>query len=214
MDKTDGVKKKSLSSRRFILRKNVAKFSLYNIPLKTLPLGTSTFEYVLDRKFFEAIDGEEVRKGNVSVTVNVKRTSSMFEFNFDVNGVVQVPCTRCLDDMNQEINTRNRLVVKFGKEYSEESDEIVIIPEEEGAINIAWFLYEFIALAIPIKHVHPAGECNRVVSSKFRKHRAVSPDDEEEDDEETIEEDFVNEEESQSHDPRWDALKGLDLEEN
>ena len=192
----------------------MAKFSLYNIPLKTLPLETSTFEYILDRKFFEAIDGEEVRKGNVSVTVNVKRTSSMFEFNFDINGVVQVPCTRCLDDMNQEVDTRNRLVVKFGKEYSEESDEIVIIPEEEDAINIAWFLYEFIALAIPIKHVHPAGECNRVVSSKFRKHRAVSPDDEEEDDEETNEEDFVNEEESQSHDPRWDALKGLDLEEN
>src|SRR5690554_1418262 len=127
----------------------------------------------------------------------------MFEFNFDINGVVQVPCTRCLDDMNQEVDTRNRLVVKFGKEYSEESDEIVIIPEEEDAINIAWFLYEFIALAIPIKHVHPAGECNRIVSSKFRKHRAVSTDDDEsEDNEGGDDEDFAEEEESRSNDPR------------
>ena len=192
----------------------MAKFSLYNIPLKTLSQGTHTYEYVLDRKFFDAIDGEEVRKGNVSVTVNVKRTSSSFEFDFDIKGVVKVPCTRCLDDMNQEVDTRNRLMVKFGKEYSEESDEIVIIPEDEGEINIAWFLYEFIALTIPIKHVHPAGECNRVVSSKFRKHRAVSVDDEDDDDGDTGDEDFSEEEESSSSDPRWDALKGLELEDN
>ncbi len=109
----------------------MAKFSLYNISLKNLSIGLHTYEYELDRKFFEAIDGDEVRKGNVKVTVSVRRTSSMFEFDFDIKGVVQVPCTRCLDDMNQEVETKNRLIVKFGKEYSEESDEIVIIPEDE-----------------------------------------------------------------------------------
>ena len=187
----------------------MAKFSLYNISLKNLSFGTHTYAYDLDRKFFEAIDGDEVRKGNVKVMVTVKRTSSTFEFDFELKGVVQVPCTRCLDDMNQEVDTRNRLIVKFGKEYSEESDEIVVIPEEEGEINIAWFLYEFVALCIPIKHVHPAGECNRAVSSKLRKHRAVSTDDEIADDDE-----LASEEDSQTGDPRWDALKGLSFEDN
>ena len=108
------------------------------------------------------------------------------------------------------METSERLIVKFGLDYSEESDEIVIIPEDEGEIIIAWFLYEFIALAIPIKHVHPPGECNRIVSSKFRKHRAVSSDDDDDDNEgEADEEDFAEEEETQSNDPRWDALKGL-----
>ncbi|MEA4918047.1 hypothetical protein SDC9_110205 [bioreactor metagenome] len=191
----------------------MAKFSLYKISLKNLSEGVHTFEYDLDRKFFDAIDGDEVRKGNVKVTVKVRKTSSTFEFNFDLKGIVQVPCTRCLDDMNLDVDTQNRLIVKFGKEYSEESDEIVIIPEEEGEINIAWFLYEFIALTIPIKHVHPAGECNRVVSSKLRKHRAVSTDDTDDDDGEIPDDDF-SDDESQDNDPRWDALKGLNLEEN
>ena len=182
----------------------MAKFSLYNISLKNLSFGVHTYAYELDRKFFEAIDGDEVRKGNVKVEVNVKRTSSTFEFDFELKGVVQVPCTRCLDDMDQTVDSRNRLIVKFGKEYSEESDEIVIIPEEEGEINIAWFLYEFIALTIPIKHVHPAGECNRAVSSKLRKHRAVSKDEEE----------LTDEGDTQSGDPRWEALKGLNFEDN
>jgi uncharacterized metal-binding protein YceD (DUF177 family) len=192
----------------------VAKFSLYNISLKNLSEGVHVFEYDLDRKFFDAIDSEEVRKGNVNVTVNVRKTSFTFEFNFDLRGVVQVPCTRCLDDMGLDVDTQSRLIVKFGREYSEESDEIVIIPEEEGEINIAWFLYEFIALTIPIKHVHPAGECNRVVSSKLRKHRAVSADNTADDDGKVTDDDFLDEEESQSNDPRWDALKGLNPEES
>lgn len=193
----------------------MAKFSLYNISLKNLSAGSHTYVYELDRKFFEAIDGEEVRKGNVKVTVTVKRTSSTFEFNFDLKGVVQVPCTRCLDDMNQEVDASNRLIVKFGREYSEESDEIVVIPEDEGEINIAWFLYEFIALTIPIKHVHPAGECNRIVSTKLRKHRAVSADDGDEDEVDSgEEEDFSDEEDTPANDPRWDTLKGLNIDEN
>ncbi|HBB00622.1 MAG TPA: hypothetical protein DCZ19_06050 [Porphyromonadaceae bacterium] len=193
----------------------MAKFSLYNISLKNLSAGLHTYEYELDRKYFEAIDGDEVKKGNVKVTVTVRRTSSTFEFNFDIKGLVQVPCTRCLDDMDLEVDTKNRLIVKFGKEYSEESDEIVIIPEDEGEINIAWFLYEFIALTVPIKHVHPAGECNRMVSSKLRKHRAVSTDDGDEDEVDMgDDEDFADEDDTPANDPRWDALKGLNIDEN
>ena len=104
-------------------------------------------------------------------------------------------------------------MVKFGKEYSEESDEIVVIPEEEGAINIAWFLYEFIALDVPMKHVHEPGKCNKTMTAKLRKHTARSYDDETDDgasdDEVSDSSDFSSE---PSTDPRWDALR--DFEEN
>lgn len=194
----------------------MAKFSLYNISLKNLSQGAHTYTYELDRKFFEAIDGDEVRKGKVQVELIVKKTSSTFEFSFELKGLVQVPCNRCLDDMNQEIDSKNRLIVKLGKEYSEESDEVIIIPEDEGEINIAWFLYEFIALNIPIKHVHAPGSCNRIMSSKLRKHKAVNRDDAEEDDD-TGEEDDLDlgdDDNAETTDPRWDALKGLNLEDN
>jgi len=81
------------------------------------------------------------------------------------------------NEMDQEIESDNHFIVKFGKEYSEESDEIIIIPEEEGEINIAWFLYEFIALGIPMKHIHEPGKCNRIMSKKLQKHRAVDSND-------------------------------------
>ena len=147
----------------------MGKFKLYNVDLKNLTPGIHEFEYLLENKFFVDIDGDQVQKGKVKVNLTVKRSSMMFEMNFQIEGVVMVPCDRCLDDMEIPIVTHNRLVVKFGKEYAEESDEVVVIPEDEGAINLAWFLYEFIALAIPMKHVHAPGKCNKAMSSKLKK---------------------------------------------
>jgi uncharacterized metal-binding protein YceD (DUF177 family) len=180
------------------------------VELKNLSLGIHEFEYSLENKFFADIDGTEVQKGKVKIFLTVKRASIMFEMHFRIEGVVHVSCDRCLDDLEIPIESKNRLVVKFGKEYAEESDEIVVIPEDEGAINLAWFLYEFVALAVPMKHVHPPGKCNKTVSSKLKKHTARSSDEEEEDYAEADEADNIPEDETVDEtDPRWETLKGL-----
>lgn len=129
----------------------MGKFTLYKLPLKSLPVGTHHYEYLLDNEFFRNIDGPEVQKGKVSVTLSVKRTADVFELDFVINGVIQVPCDRCLDDLDLEVDTKEKLYVKFGAEYSDENDNVVIVPEAEGEINIAWFLYEFIALIYSFK---------------------------------------------------------------
>ena len=174
--------------------------------MKNLTPGVHDYEYLLDNKFFADIEGDQVQRGNVQVSLTVKRMSLMFEMNFKLEGIVIVSCDRCLDDMEQPIETDNRLVVKFGTEYAEESDEVLIIPEEEGKLNLAWFLYEFIVLAIPMKHVHAPGKCNKAMSAKLRKHRARSTDEEEDDFIDGLDEDA---QEERPTDPRWDALKGL-----
>ena len=186
----------------------MGKFELYTIDLKNLTPGTHDFEYLLENKFFVDIDGNEVQKGHVHVQLTVKKSSMAFELNFQIVGTVIIPCDRCLDDMELPIETQDKLIVKFGKEYAEESDEIVIVPEEEGTINVAWFIYEFIALAIPIKHVHAAGKCNKAMAAKLRQHTAISRDDLAEPLDEGQEE-ASDEQDAGVSDPRWDALKGL-----
>lgn len=52
--------------------------------------------------------------------------------------------------MNQPIQYKEKIQVKFGDKFSEE-DDIVIVPETDGGINVAWFLYEFIVLSNYIK---------------------------------------------------------------
>lgn len=188
----------------------MGKFKLYNIDLRNLTPGVHEYDFLLENKFFIDIDGDQVQKGKVKVHLSVNCTSMRFEMDFQISGIVWVPCDRCLDDMEMPVDTRNRLVVKFGKEYAEESDEVVIIPEDEGAINVAWFLYEFIALAVPMKHVHAPGKCNKTMTTKLKKHTTKSMDEEEEYDHEEVEEDISMVDEVQSEtDPRWDGLKGL-----
>ena len=188
----------------------MGKFDIYKVDLKNLSPGVHEYEYFLENKFFVDIDGDEVQKGKVKVNLTVKRTSMVFDMNFQLEGIVYVPCDRCLDDMELPVSTQNKLVVKFGKEYAEESEEIVIIPEEEGEINLAWFIYEFIALAIPMKHIHAPGKCNKAMSSKLKKHTARRADDEDEFDEEAADDIVVDDDAADMpSDPRWDALKGL-----
>lgn len=195
----------------------MGKFNVYKIPLKELAEGSHSYEFILDNIFFKDIDSPEVQKGKVNAAVSVKRGGKVFDVVFNLKGVVQVPCDRCLDDMDQEVECKNQLIVKFGKDYAEESDKIIVIPEMEGEINIAWFLYEFIVLAIPMRHIHPAGKCSKRMVSKLKKHTASTKEDEEDgwdsepvdfmDDNDYI--DLPEEEEKEEPDPRWDKLKDL-----
>ena len=181
----------------------MGKFSSYDISLKSLADGKHTFNYLLEDDFFEKIDSPEVRKGTVNAKIVVSRNKEKIEIDFMVKGTIQIPCTRCLDDMTQAIDVKEKLFVKFGKQFSEEGDDILIVPEDSGILNVAWFLYETIALAIPIKHVHAAGECNETMTKKLKQYEILS-------DEELMDEDeLIDDNEETENDPRWDALRNI-----
>jgi uncharacterized metal-binding protein YceD (DUF177 family) len=187
----------------------MSKFELYNLVLKDINDETRVIEYDLDDAYFKKIDSPEVQRGNVKSKVSVHKKLNTFELQFQLDGSITIPCDRCLDDMEQPIHYKEKLQVKFGDKFAEE-DEIVIVPENEGAINVAWFLYEFIVLNIPIKHVHATGECNKTMVVKLKKHITRQKDDTD-DDNSSLEfdddDDFTTEE--VQTDPRWDGLQNI-----
>ena len=169
-------------------------------------------EYVLDNRFFVNIGGEDIQKGKINTQLTILKRGGAFDLSFVFNGIVIIPCDRCLDDMDLPIETTAHLIVKFGKDYSEESDDIVVIPETEGIINLAWFLYEFVALAVPIKHVHAPGKCNKQMTSKLKKHSPKSEDDDQSFESDDADDVIITDDDSdyeEKRDPRWDALRGL-----
>ena len=174
----------------------------YHIDLKNLSLSEAyKFEFVLEDEFFESVDGPEVKQGKVNVSLNVVRVSSAFELDFQIKGVVMVTCDRCLEDMEIPVETINRLIVTFGETYAETSDEQIIVSEEDGFINVAWYMYEFIALAIPMKRIHNAGECNEVMALKLNEFCVDN----------TTENDQFSEPDNDNRpvDPRWNVLRNL-----
>ena len=171
-----------------------------------------THEFQLDNLFFANIDGPEVQKGKLKVVLSVKRTSRAFDLNFEIEGVVWVPCDRCLDDMEMPVSTTEKLIVKFGRQHGGEGDNIIIVPEEEGDINVAWLIYEFIALAIPMKHVHGPGKCNKTMTGKLSKHLRTSADEDNDGDMDMSVDDDVITDDGETEaptDPRWNELKKI-----
>ncbi|MDR2476021.1 MAG: DUF177 domain-containing protein [Bacteroidales bacterium] len=190
----------------------MGKFDQYKISLKGLSSGLQDYSFVLDSKFFADIDGEELQRGDIKVTVAVKKITGAFEMKFQMAGEVKVPCDRCLDDVDIPVSYDGKLYVKFGKSYSEENDDVIIIPEEDDSINIAWFLYEFAVLSLPMKRMHPPGKCNKAVSAKLKRHSPPNKDNDESDEIELLDDLGFGDEDTKTGDSRWDKLRDIDIE--
>ena len=154
------------------------------IDLKGLKDEETSLEFTLDDTYLEALDGADVKKGSLHVSVSIRKATGFF-----------VPCDRCLDDMTLPVDTDNCLIVKLGSVYSEE-DDVIVVPENEGILDMAWLIYEFVALVIPIRHVHAPGKCNPAMTQAL---------------EELSSDRSSDEESNQPIDPRWAKLKDLNI---
>ena len=72
----------------------------YNIDLNDVRSDAVDYRFDLDRQFFDALESTLLRGGNVAVDLKVKKNGGAYAFVFRINGMVQVPCDRCLDDMD------------------------------------------------------------------------------------------------------------------
>jgi uncharacterized metal-binding protein YceD (DUF177 family) len=115
-----------------------------------------------------------------------------------LEGNAIVSCDRCLDDLSLPIETTGNLKIKLGEDFDDDG-EILIVPEEDGTVNVAWYIYEFIVLSLPLKKVHAPGKCNREMMSKLSEHLIDEVADDSED----------SGMESGEIDPRWNELKKI-----
>lgn len=192
----------------------MGKFTAYKLPLKTLSAGVHEFEYHLDKTFFVNMESADIHDADLEVKLTVTLSGDIYHLEFKIDGTITLICDRCLDDLIMPIDTIYSIDVKYGDEYKDDSDVLMEIPESDNYLNVAYMIYDTVALCIPIKHVHPLGKCNRQMSAMLRKHRAHKAGDEDTeledsliDEMETMEADQPDEQ--PTTDPRWDGLKGL-----
>ena len=162
----------------------------FKIDLKGLSTENACFEFSLDKAYFDAIGSEDLKGGDLHTTLQVRKVAGNFELSFHTEGVVTVACDLCLDDMSLPIATDNKLVARLGDEF-DDSDEYIVIPADEGILDVAWLIYEFVALALPMRHVHEEGQCNPDMIRRIEQLVVDSSDDDE------------------AVDPRWNELKKL-----
>ena len=188
----------------------MGKFAAYKLQLKSLAPGTHEFEYVLDKQFFANMESADIHDADLKVKLTAVYRGDVYDLTFKITGNVVLLCDRCLDTMDFPIDASYHIMVKYGDDYNDDSDELLEIPQSDAYINVAYMLYDTVALAIPIKHVHPMGKCNRQMSALLKKHRARATGEDADLENELIDEiDDIEESGSTATDPRWDALRNL-----
>lgn len=187
------------------------KMDTYKVDLLSSAFKDGQLQYDINDDFFGAIDGL-VNRGNIKTTVDCKCTGSMYKFMIHSVGSVIVPCDRCLADLELRIDTADELVAKLGEEYSDEGD-CVIVPESEGVLDLAQYIYEFIVLSMPIVCTHEPGKCDDAMMQELSRHQAArsgQEDDENGEFNEDADTDVDSSaEDDEEIDPRWAALKAL-----
>jgi len=166
----------------------------FNIQFVGLKEGKHEFDYSIDNKFFEAFNYDEFTSSSIKVLLTFVKKSTLFELVFTAEGTVEVPCDVTTELYQQEIDSELPLVVKFGPEYNDDNEEILILPHEAYEFNTAQFIYEMIVLAVPNKRVHPkvldgtmeSEALVRLKELEIKKVKTVA-----------------------TTDPRWDKLKNL-----
>ena len=173
--------------------------SKYDIEFKGLKEGLHDYEFEIDNKFFEHFEESLVEVGEVHVKVGFEKRSAFLKLYFEFAGWVELICDRCLEPYKQNIKLETELFVKFGEESEfDEGDNVIWVLPEEHVLNLAQVIYEYTALSIPLKHVHPdkkgANSCDPEMMAKLNSY--MHTEKEEKDENEEI-------------DPRWAALKNL-----
>lgn len=161
----------------------------FKIDLKSLTDRETAFQFSLDNAYFETLGSTDVKGGDINADLAVRKTAGVYELHFHIQGSAVVACDVCLDDMMQPIDTQGTIVARLGDTY-DDSGEQIVVPAEEGILDVSWLLYEQVILAIPTRHVHAEGLCNPEMLERIGQ-MSVSADDE------------------PSSDPRWSELEKL-----
>ena len=74
------------------------------------------------------------------------------ELNFHAKGSVNVNCDMTNEPFDMPFDKEDFLVVKFGQEYNDEDNEILVLPFGEHKIILDQYLYELVILSLPRKN--------------------------------------------------------------
>lgn len=171
----------------------------YIIQFVGLSLGEHEYEFKVNDSFFEDLDYSEIKQGNITVNLTLLKQSQMMVLHFKISGTIKTMCDLCSDEFDLPIAGTYKLIVKVGgADTGNEDDDIITIAANEHELDLSQYIYEYIALSLPIKRIHPVDKdgnstCDPEVLGRLNGF--------------LIDED----KEEQEIDPRWNDLKNIKL---
>ena len=129
------------------------KSSAFIVQFSGLKLGKHKFDFLVDDAFFEKLEYSPIEKGKVEVNIILEKKSSMMILDFELSGWIGANCDRCTVEFNQQLSGEHQLYVKFGDDYDEPDENLLVIPRESYELDVSQLIYEFIQLNVPLRKI-------------------------------------------------------------
>ena len=174
----------------------------HTIQFSGLKDGQHRFAFELGDAFFAATGMDEYELGGqVQATVIMDKSDHLLVTTIHVEGHANMPCDHCNAPLRQPVKGDQRQIFQLSGEAAIDDEELVGLSADAHEVNLTHYLFECISLSLPIRHVHPEGQCDPEAEAALGR---VQVDEQP---------DGTSAHEAQA-DPRWDALKTLKDREN
>jgi len=170
----------------------------YIIEFNKVKTGVNNYTFILDDAFLTQIEGAAYSKANVEASLQLLKSSTLYDLKFHLKGCVQCECDVCLEEFRMPIEADYKLLIKLSDTENYEDDEILYITEKVNEYNLAQYLYESLVVSIPTRKVCEMSgtkQCNEKVIAKLNELTSPAED--------------TNDEEGADENPTWDKLKDI-----
>ena len=154
------------------------------------------FEYALGDDFFALYGKALLESGQFDAEVTLDKHETLIEADFNIRGNARLVCDRSLEPFDFPMDIHRKILFKYGEEEKELSEEIVLITREQASLDVGQYLYELIAVHLPMKRLHPKYRDEAGTDDDIRLVYSSPADASEENEDGPI-------------DPRWEKLKKL-----
>ncbi len=132
------------------------------ISCKSLSNESHHFEFHINSDFFNAYGNTDILSAELIAQVALRKIGVVqFEVSVGISGTTSVPCDRCLDPVDIQVN--------YQAEMAEEEIEEAY-NTDLGEMNLGQYVYDSVCVSIPIQRIHrDESRCNSQMLEIWKK---------------------------------------------
>lgn len=141
------------------------------IDIKGLSIGTHRREFKVGEDFFKSFGNDTILNADLEVILLIDKSNGWIKVDCNITGNVEVECDRCLAELRLPVNISTTFTVKFSSVRDEDEDygdDVIVLNESDGELDMSQIIYDYVCLSLPLKKVHPDGECDPVMMEKMK----------------------------------------------
>ena len=171
----------------------------YQIPIISLEDKSYRYTFEGNDAFFAAFEQDWVQRGDFHAVVDLTKSATMIQILLEITGHIRLTCDRSLEEFDYPFQVKEKVIYKYSDHSEDLGDNLFLIDRKESRLDLSQDLFDFIALQVPMKKLHPryVHEAEALEGNQFIYSTEKGL------------EDNSTEKAEEDMDPRWAALKNL-----